>query len=74
MNHGPHPAGCVDQVTHELLSLGFELVAIVPQEKVGKRDQGAQRLLKIVRDDVHEFVELAIPLRERVLRALRARD
>ena len=67
MNHGPHPAGCVDQVTHKFLSLGLELVAVVLQEKVGKRDQGAQRFLKIVRDDVHEFVELAISLRQRVV-------
>ena len=67
MNHGPHPPRRVDQVAHVLLSLGLEPIAVVLHQEVGKRDQGAQRFLKIVRDDVDELVELAVPLRELVV-------
>ena len=66
-DHRPHPARRIHQVPHELPALALEAIAVVLHQEVGKRDQRAQRLLQIVRDDVGELVELLVLARELVV-------
>jgi hypothetical protein len=47
-------------VANELLGLVVELVAVVFEQEAGEGDQGAQGFVQVVRDDVGEFVKLAV--------------
>ena len=64
LDQGPEPPRRLDQVADVLLAGVVEPVALVAHQEVGEGDQGPERLLEVVGDDVGELVQLLVLARE----------
>ncbi len=64
MNESTHASGSIDQVADIFLAVGIELFAAVTDQEVGEGDEGAERFLEVMGDDVGEFVHLLVFPRE----------
>ena len=59
-DHRPHALGGRHEPVHVLMALGIKLLRVILKKEIRERTQRSKRLLKIVRDDVDEFIELPV--------------